>query len=146
MHIRALKVEDANDWRRLWASYNAFYETRLSAEVTEHCWRRLLDPASSLFGRAAEDGGRILGLSICVLHESTWTMSPSCCLEDLFVDPDHRSTGVGRALLEDLIALGKSRGWSRLYWHTRAGNARARKLYDAFVEADDFVRYRLALR
>jgi len=34
-------------------------------------------------------------------------------------------------------------GWSRLYWHTRAGNLAARRLYDAFVQADDFVRYRL---
>jgi hypothetical protein len=36
-------------------------------------------------------------------------------------------------------------GWSRLYWHTRAENAAARRLYDSFVEADDFVRYRLKM-
>jgi hypothetical protein len=38
----------------------------------------------------------------------------------------------------------KPNGWSRLYWHTRAGNP-ARRRYDAFVETDDFVRYRLFL-
>lgn len=147
MRVRALQVEDAEDWRRLWAGYNAFYEAHVPEEVTAQTWRRLLDPGSNMFGRVAEDDGRVIGFTNCVLHDSTWTMSPSCYLEDLFVDPDRRGAGVGRALIDDLIALGKAaRGWSRLYWHTRAGNARARKLYDAFVEADDFVRYRLALR
>ena len=41
--------------------------------------------------------------------------------------------------------LGRDRGWSRLYWHTRASNEAARRLYDKFVNADDFVRYRMIL-
>ena len=41
--------------------------------------------------------------------------------------------------------LGRERGWSRLYWHTRASNETARRLYDKFVNADDFVRYRMIL-
>jgi hypothetical protein len=45
-------------------------------------------------------------------------------------------------LIADLIERAKSNGWSRLYWHTRAGNP-ARRLYDEFIQADDFVRYRL---
>jgi ribosomal protein S18 acetylase RimI-like enzyme len=52
---------------------------------------------------------------------------------------------VGRALVQDLIDLGRARGWARLYWHTQANNERARRLYDKFVEADNFVRYRLTL-
>ncbi|HEY8263776.1 MAG TPA: GNAT family N-acetyltransferase, partial [Methyloceanibacter sp.] len=36
-------------------------------------------------------------------------------------------------------------GWSRLYWHTRESNVAARRLYDKFAKADDFVRYRLVL-
>ena len=146
MLVRELKAEDADDWLRLWAGYNAFYETLVPSEVTEHALRRLLDPGSNLFGRVAEKDGRVVGFSTCVLHESTWTMSLCCYLEDLFVDPHYRGGGVGRALLRDLIELGRARGWARLYWHTRVDNARARKLYDDFVVADDFVRYRLALK
>jgi GNAT superfamily N-acetyltransferase len=56
-----------------------------------------------------------------------------------------RGRGLGRALIEDLIALGRARGWSRLYWHTRQGNATARRVYDRFVKADDFVRYKMLL-
>ena len=69
----------------------------------------------------------------------------ACYLEDLFVDPAARGHGIGEALIQDLIDIGRERGWSRLYWHTRASNEAARRLYDKFVHADDFVRYRLIL-
>ena len=84
----------------------------------------------------------MIGFSTSVLHETTWTIAPVCYLEDLFVAPAFRGRGVGRMLIADLIERAKSNGWSRLYWHTRAGNP-ARRLYDEFDKADDFVRYRL---
>ena len=52
---------------------------------------------------------------------------------------------VGRALIADLVAMAGQCGWSRVYWHTRAENLPARRLYDAFVQADDFVRYLLKM-
>lgn len=97
-----------------------------------------------MIGRMARRGGEIVGFSISVLHEGTWVAAPVCYLEDLFVAPACRGAGVGRALIEDLVRLGKEKGWSRLYWHTRHDNP-ARRLYDGFVEADDFVRYRMDL-
>lgn len=45
-------------------------------------------------------------------------------------------------LIADLVDRAKVKGWSRLYWHTRESNP-ARRLYDEFTKADDFVRYRL---
>jgi GNAT superfamily N-acetyltransferase len=81
-----------------------------------------------------------------VLHEGSWTVHPICYLEDLFVDEKARGHGIGRALIADLLSLAKERGWGRLYWHTREGNAPARRLYDEFAVADDFVRYRIGLK
>ncbi|TLG78967.1 GNAT family N-acetyltransferase [Methylocystis sp. B8] len=143
--VREFRETDVEDWRRLWDGYNDFYETAVPDEVTEYTLRRLLDPKSALIGRIAEKDGRVAGFSISVLHDSTWTLSQTCYLEDLFVDPTLRGAGVGRALIQDLIDLGRMRGWSQLYWLTRANNERARRLYDSFVEADAFVRYRLTL-
>ncbi|MBL1257420.1 GNAT family N-acetyltransferase [Methylocystis sp. Sn-Cys] len=143
--VRDIRASDAKDWRRLWAGYNDFYESTVPADVTEHTLRRLLDPNLPLIGRIAETDGQIAGFTISVLHDSTWTMTPSCYLEDLFVDPGLRGGGVGQALIQDLIDLGRAQGWSRIYWHTKTDNARARRLYDKFVGADDFVRYRLTL-
>jgi GNAT superfamily N-acetyltransferase len=143
--IRDIRETDAAAWRRLWAGYNDFYETSVPIDVTELTLRRLLDPTSAMIGRIAEREGRVAGFSVSVLHDSSWTSSPSCYLEDLFVDPNVRGAGVGRALVQDLIDLGRARGWARLYWHTQADNERARRLYDSFVEADSFVRYRVTL-
>jgi GNAT superfamily N-acetyltransferase len=143
--IRDPAPDDEGAWRHLWAGYCAFYETDVPEAVTAGTWARMLTPGSPLFGRIAEWEGEVAGFMISILHEGSWTLLPICYLEDLFVAPDARGHGIGRALIADLLARAKERGWSRLYWHTRAGNAPARRLYDEFAEADDFLRYRLSL-
>ena len=60
--------------------------------------------------------------------------------------PTARGLGLGRALIDDLIALARAKGWHRLYWHTDEANATARKLYDSFLPPDGHIRYRMALR
>jgi len=142
IQIRDALPADREDWIRLWAGYNAFYKASVAPETTERTWQRILEPESAMLGRVAELGGQIVGFSISILHEGTWVVEPVCYLEDLFVDPACRGVGIGRKLIEDLMALGKAHGWSRLYWHTHRNNP-ARHLYDTFAEADDFVRYRL---
>ncbi|WP_301458807.1 GNAT family N-acetyltransferase, partial [Pseudorhodobacter sp.] len=56
-----------------------------------------------------------------------------------------RGRGLGRALLDDLIAICRENGYSRLYWHTDEANARARALYDSYAPYDGHVRYRIKL-
>jgi GNAT superfamily N-acetyltransferase len=142
MIIRDALPPDQNDWLRLWAGYNAFYEASVPADITAKTWQRILDPESAMFCRIVEYEGQVIGFSTSVLHDSTWTPGPGCYLEDLFVDPAYRGKGIGRKLIEDLVSLSEKNGWSRLYWHTRDDNP-ARRLYDEFVAADRFVRYRL---
>ena len=141
MIIRDPTRADEKAWRELWSQYNAFYEESIPETVTAHTWRRILDPASPVFGRLAAIEDEIVGFSASLIHESTWTLAPVCYLEDLFVAPQFRGRGCGRMLIADLVDRAKANGWSRLYWHTRADNP-ARWLYDEFVKADDFVRYR----
>lgn len=145
-HIRDPEGNDEPAWRSLWAAYNEFYNATIAEAVTSATWRRILDPSSPIFARLAERDGRVVGFSLSVAHEGTWTVNPICYLEDLFVDPNARGNGIGRALIQDLIDLGKAKDWSHLYWHTKASNTAARRLYDRFTAADDFVRYRLSLR
>jgi GNAT superfamily N-acetyltransferase len=108
--------------------------------VTAETWRRILDPASTIASRLAVLDGTVVGFATHLLHEGTWTTTPMCYLEDLFVDPARRGAGIGRALIQDLLDLAGDSGWSRVYWHTQSGNP-ARKLYDEFTQADNFVRY-----
>jgi GNAT superfamily N-acetyltransferase len=139
--VRAATAADESRWRDLWAGYNAFYQANVPEPITQSTWRRILDPSVPILGRVAEADGRVVGFSNSVLHESTWAAAPICYLEDLFVDSEVRGRGVGRLLLQDLVDLARQRGWPTLYWHTRGNNATARRLYDTFTAADDFVRY-----
>jgi GNAT superfamily N-acetyltransferase len=140
--LRDPVAADEGDWRRLWSGYNTFYKTVVPDTVTAATWQRILDPKSAIFGRLAILDAAVIGFSVSVLHDGTWTAAPICYLEDLFVDQRYRGQGYGRLLIHDLVGRAKSQGWSRLYWHTRSDNP-ARRLYDEFVLADDFVRYRL---
>ena len=145
LRIRDVEPGDEAAWRRLWAGYVDFYQSQVSEDVTAGTWARLLDPDSGMFCRHAELNSQVAGFTVSVLHPGSWTLQPTCYLEDLFVDPDARGHGLGRALIDDLVTLGRDRGWARLYWHTKDSNDAARRLYDRYVEADDFVRYRLFL-
>jgi GNAT superfamily N-acetyltransferase len=140
--IRDPATVDETAWRELWSGYNAFYETTVPEAVTARTWQRILDPASPIFARLAVVNDCVAGFSISVLHEGTWVIAPICYLEDLFVAPQFRGDGLGRMLIANLVDHAKAKGWSRLYWHTRESNP-ARRLYDEFGKADDFVRYRL---
>lgn len=140
--IRDPSPADETAWRALWAGYTAFYEISIPEAVTARTWQRILDPGSAVFARLAVADDEIAGFSASVLHQGTWSIAPVCYLEDLFVAPGMRGCGIGRALVADLVERARANKWARLYWHTRAGNP-ARRLYDEFAKADDFVRYRL---
>ena len=70
--------DDEAHWRRLWDAYCAFYATEVADDVTAGTWARMLTPQSPLFGRIAEWNGEIVGFSISVVHEGTWTLKPIC--------------------------------------------------------------------
>ena len=143
--IRDATPADEAAFRALWAEYLAFYNVDLAAEVTDATWARLMDAASPVKARLAEVDGKVLGFAVHMHHPSTWVLSEDCYLEDLYVDEAARGQGLGRALIDDLIALARGRGWARLYWHTNEGNTRARALYDQYVQSDGHIRYRLKL-
>jgi len=143
LQIRDAQPQDQADWLKLWSDYLAFYNVDLAEEVTAHTWARVMDPDSRLSMRLAVLDGQTVGFAIHHFHDSTWVKTPDCYLEDLFIDETIRGKGVGRALIDDLIAISKEKGWSRLYWHTDENNQLARKLYDSYVESDGHIRYRL---
>lgn len=143
--IREVTAADAAAWQGLWQAYLAFYRVTLAPEVTARTWARLLDPQAPLSGRLAIWEGKVAGFALHLRHASSWVLGEDCYLEDLFVAEAARGQGLGRALIDDLIALARAEGCHRLYWHTDVGNARARALYDQFVPSDGHVRYRISL-
>lgn len=141
--VRDVVATDEAAWRELWAGYLAFYAVDVPDEVTAFTWARILDPSSRVAMRVAEEDGRLLGFAIHHYHDTTWDIAPEGYLEDLYVDENIRGKGVGRLLVDDLVAISKRHGWRGIYWHTNEDNVRARKLYDSYVRSDGHIRYRL---
>jgi len=139
--IRPIETKDETRWRELWDAYTRFYEREPVEALTRHTWSRILDPASPVFAIVAEQEGTVVGIANCLLHENTATLTPVCYLQDLFVDPEARAEGIGKALIDWLVAKMRQEGWSRLYWATRETNYRARGLYDKYTPHSGFLRY-----
>lgn len=143
--IRKIEARDRPRWGELWDGYCRFYEVTIPAGVTEHTWRRIMDPGSPVHAIVAErPGDGVIGIANYILHENTWTPTQVCYLEDLFVDPKARAAGVGKQLIDWLVAEMKANRWSRLYWNTKETNYRARGLYDKYTPHSGFLRYVIA--
>jgi len=145
MDIRDATPADETAWRALWQGYLDFYRHPLPQSVTDFTWARLMDPASALKARLAVAEGAVLGFAIHQHHPSSWVLGDDGYLEDLFVSEAARGRGAGRALIEDLYAIARARGWHRVYWMTEITNTAARKLYDSLAPCDDHIRYRREL-
>lgn len=145
VELRDARPEDETDFRRLWQGFCDGYGLTLPPEVTAFTWARLMDEGNALTARLAVVDGVPQGFAIHQHHPSTWVMGDDGYLEDLFVAPAARGKGLGRALIEDLVAIGRRNGWRRLYWLTEIENATARKLYDQFCDNDGHIRYRMTL-
>lgn len=137
--------EDEARWRVLWAGYAAFYRAEVPEAVTADLWGRLLCNDGPVRCLVAAEGETLVGFATYLFHPSTWSLRPSCYLEDLFVDPKTRGTGAGKALIQAVEAAAQQEGAFRLYWHTQEFNAPARSLYDTIVNRSSFIVYRKAL-
>lgn len=129
------------EWRRLWQTYLDFYDTSVPPEVTDRLWSALVPGDETWQGFGATIGRTLVGFAIVIVHPATWSLAPTAYLEDLFVRPDVRKQGIGRALIEAAVGEGRKQGWASLYWHTRDDNRTARALYDRIARFKGFVRY-----
>jgi len=106
----------------------------------------LFGPDPSVFAHVAEHEGSVAGFALWFVNYSTWTGRPGMYLEDLFVSPGLRRSGLGRALLAELARLCVERGYARLDWAVLDWNASALEFYASIgaVALDTWRLHRLA--
>lgn len=94
----------------------------------------------------AEVDGAPAGFALFFHNFSTFLAQPGIYLEDLFVEPEHRSVGIGRALLQRLAQIAVDRGCGRLEWAVLDWNKDAIAFYERLGARpnDDWTIYRLA--
>ena len=144
--VRAVIAADQPDWARLYAGYADFYKLTQTDAMRATVWGWLLDPACEVEGLVAVDAlGRVIGIAHFRGFRRPLTASIGGYLDDLFVDPDARSSGAAQALIAGVEALGCARGWSVIRWITAADNTRARAVYDRVAVATPWVTYDIKL-
>ncbi len=90
----------------------------------------LFAPQPALFGHVAELGGQVVGFALWFINYSTWVGKHGIYLEDLYVTPELRGAGIGKALLAELAAICVRRGYRRLDWWVLDWNAPAIGFYE----------------
>jgi ribosomal protein S18 acetylase RimI-like enzyme len=137
--IRPGRREDAAEAARLWmqsaeehTAHDRVYATAPGAEKTMR--RFLADVANSgySFLFVAVAGGRTVGFISGELRQGSPTFLPKtwASVDDVFVEPDYRNRGMGRALLQSVEAWAKERDADGVSLQVAAANTRGRKFYE----------------
>lgn len=93
--------------------------------------RALFGPAPRVFAHVVEHEGTVVGFALWFTTYSTWLGRHGLWLEDLFVLPEHRGAGHGKALLAALARICVDNGWGRLEWNVLDWNEPALAFYRA---------------
>jgi GNAT superfamily N-acetyltransferase len=93
----------------------------------------------------AEESSRVVGFALFFHSYSTFLGQPGIYLEDLFVEPDHRGRGHGKALLAALARLAIERDCGRVEWAVLDWNEPSIRFYNSLGAAPnaDWITYRL---
>lgn len=141
--IRPSDVDQAVELVHELAAYErAPDQCRLTAEQLHVA---LFGPSPAVFGHVAEVDGEVVGIALWFLNFSTWDGVHGIYLEDLFVHPAHRGSGLGKALLTALARECVARGYSRFQWSVLNWNTPAIDFYKSLgaVPMDEWTGYRL---
>lgn len=124
---------DLADLLPLMRGYCEFYGTAPGDDALERLARACLaDPKSTGTQLIARGPDRLpLGFATIYWTWSSTRAAPIGLMNDLFVAPAARGTGLGRALIDACARLTASRGRAILEWETAPDNHRAQRVYDA---------------
>jgi RimJ/RimL family protein N-acetyltransferase len=142
---RRVEQRDRDAWRRLFTGYCTFYERSTSEEQLDLVWSWIHEEGEvdAIVAVAAGDVGEPVGLA----HLRSWVRplrgEIAGYLDDLFVDPAARGTGVVEALFAAIDATALQQNWSVVRWTTADDNYRARTVYDRVATRTGWITYEM---
>ncbi|MDW5290845.1 GNAT family N-acetyltransferase [Formosa sp. PL04] len=129
--IRAAKIEDMSGVLQLIYELAIFEKEPDAVEVTQSDLERDGFGESPLFKCfVAEVENQIKGIALVYNRYSTWK-GPIIHLEDLIVNKDYRGTGIGTALLDEVIKYGYQKDVKRINWEVIDWNEPAIAFYES---------------
>jgi GNAT superfamily N-acetyltransferase len=147
MKIRPARQEKVGIVLQLIHDLAVYEKAPNEVEATE---KELLETIFSndpkVFCDLVEVDGEIAGMAIWFLNYSTWQGKYGIYLEDLFIKPEFRGRGYGKALLKHLAKVCDEKGYGRFQWWVLDWNSPAIEFYRSLgaVAMDEWTVYRVS--
>jgi GNAT superfamily N-acetyltransferase len=147
MKIRPARQEEVGIVLQLIHDLAVYEKAPNEVEATE---KKLLETIFSsdpkVFCDLVEVDGEIAGMAIWFLNYSTWQGKHGIYLEDLFIKPEFRGRGYGKALLKHLAKICDEKGYGRFQWWVLDWNSPAIEFYRSLgaIAMDEWTVYRVS--
>jgi len=145
--IRSLSINERAQWESLFEQYADFYKVTTPPNCKDRVWDWIFDSDESFWcDLALNDQGQAIGFVQYQLMHRSLSGAKVCYLSDLFVNPQQRKSGTGRALIDHVMGFAKQRGIENVRWLTQDSNATAKSLYETYVAQSEFVLYSVPVK
>jgi GNAT superfamily N-acetyltransferase len=136
VEVSAVRAEEFETLLPLISAYQRFYEVDdIDSDRNRFFFRRFLAPSDDgLLLAARDETGVILGYACLYWFFSSLQAVETVLMNDLFVAPEARGRGIGRALIEASAEVARERGAAWVEWSTAPDNHTAQRLYDALTD------------
>ena len=145
MKIRPAKREEVGEVLQLIQDLATYEKAPEQVEASkDDLLNTIFAKEPRVFCDLVEVDGQIAGMAIWFLNYSTWQAKHGIYLEDLYIKPEFRARGYGKALLKHLAQICDKEGYGRLQWWVLDWNSPAIEFYKSFgAEAmDEWTVYR----
>jgi len=137
--IRAARPEDVDNILQLIVDLATYEKEPESVKATPELLRKNLfgetPYAHALLAFTSADAAKPVGLALYFFNYSTWTGRPGLYLEDLYVSPESRGTGLGKALFGELGRVAREKNCARLDWSVLKWNHPSIAFYEKTLGA-----------
>ena len=144
--VREARIADVERIHSLVVDLATYERSEQAVKATPDQLRTaLFGPQPAAYALVAEAEGQVVGFALYFRSFSTWEGVHGLYLEDLYVMPEHRGAGHGKALLAALAALAVERGYARVEWAVLNWNEPSIDFYLSLgaVPMDEWTVYRL---
>lgn len=146
LHIRPATIADTDQILRFIRDLAIYEKAEHEVLATPaHLHRTLFCEQPAVHGLMCMNGDQPLGFAVYFFNYSTWLGQHGLYLEDLYVSPDSRGQGAGKALLAHLARIAVEHDCGRFEWSVLDWNAPSIAFYDRLgaKPQNEWIRYRL---
>lgn len=146
-YVRPAVVDDVAAIHDLICDLATYERARDEVRATPDQLRAaLFGPSPAAYALVAEADGEVVGFALYFLSFSTWEGVHGIYLEDLYVRPERRGSGLGAALLSSLAAIAVAQGYARVEWSVLDWNTPSIEFYRRLgaIGLDEWTRFRVS--